>query len=61
LLEHTTDVGKDAGSPVSDDYVASDSAFNGDIHWVKRDVADDGTHAHLVDPEGLLKVAMMRQ
>jgi arylsulfatase A-like enzyme len=59
-LDETSDVGRDTGAPVSDDYDANDNAFNGDIHWVKLDTGDDD-HSHLVDPHGLLKVAMMRQ
>jgi arylsulfatase len=59
-LDETTDVGRDTGAPVSDDYAAGDNAFNGKVNWVQIDVGSD-SHDHLIDPADLFHVAMMRQ
>jgi arylsulfatase len=59
-LDETTDVGRDLGSPVSDDYSATDNAFTGQIKWVRIDTGVDD-HSHLVDPHDLLHLAMTRQ
>jgi arylsulfatase len=59
-LDETTDVGRDSGAPVSDDYTAGDNAFTGKVNWVQIDVGSDN-HDHLIDPADLLHVAMMRQ
>jgi arylsulfatase A-like enzyme len=58
--DETTDVGDDFGMPVSSDYGAGTSKFNGKIDLVQIDVGDDG-HDHLVDPQELIRVAMSRQ
>jgi arylsulfatase A-like enzyme len=56
--DETTDVGYDAGTPVSPD--APTGRFTGTINWVQLDLGDD-THDHLVDPEHVLRVAMSLQ
>ena len=58
--DETTDIGYEAGTPVSPDYTTENSKFTGKIHWVQLDVGDDD-HDHLIDPEERLRVAMARQ
>ena len=60
--DETCDVGSDTASPVSPDYTAETSHFNGKIEWVQIDVdaaAEDADH--LISPEERLQVAMARQ
>jgi arylsulfatase A-like enzyme len=60
--DETTDVGRDAGTPVSDEYTAEGNAFEGSIHWVRIDLgADADDPDHLVSPEERLRVVMARQ
>jgi hypothetical protein len=58
--DETTDIGDEFGMPVSADYSAKDSKFNGRIELVQIDVGED-SHDHLVDPQELIRVAMSRQ
>lgn len=55
-----TDVGRDALSPVTDDYTAGDTRFTGIINWIEMEAGED-SHDHLLDPEDFLRVAMWRQ
>jgi arylsulfatase len=55
-----TDVGRDALSPVTDDYPARDNAFTGTIKWIEMEAGQD-SHDHLIDPEDVLRVAMAKQ
>jgi arylsulfatase A-like enzyme len=56
------DVGRDTGAPVSPDYKAGHSAFNGRIRGVQIAIAEAAEVAgHLVSPEEALRVAMARQ
>lgn len=55
-----TDIGRDALSPVTDDYTPGDSAFTGTINWVQLEAGDD-SHDHLVDPAEFWRVAMWKQ
>jgi arylsulfatase len=60
--DETTDLGQDTASPVSDDYSATESAFNGTVEWVQIDVEDAAEDAdHLISAEERLRVAMARQ
>ena len=68
-IEHTegigfgyeyTDVGRDALSPVTDDYGQSDNAFSGTIQWVEMEGGQD-SHDHLVTSEDVMRVAMAKQ
>jgi arylsulfatase len=60
--DETTDVGSDSATPVSDDYGARDSRFNGRVRWVQIDLGDDANDAdHLITPEERLRIAMARQ
>jgi arylsulfatase len=60
--DETTDVGSDTATPVSDDYGAKDSKFNGRVHWVQIDIDEAAEDLdHLVTPEERLKIAMARQ
>ncbi|HEY4825502.1 MAG TPA: hypothetical protein VIH85_01985 [Solirubrobacteraceae bacterium] len=56
--DETTDLGSDAGTPVSAD--APTGRFTGTINWVQLDLGDDA-HDHLVDPEQAMSVAMSLQ
>jgi len=56
--DETTDVGYDAGTPVSPE--APTGRFTGTINWVQLDLGAD-THDHLVDPEHAMSVAMSLQ
>jgi arylsulfatase len=58
--DETTDVGSDAGTPVSEDYTTADSEFTGKIRWVQLDV-DAASADHLVHAEDRLRVIMARQ
>jgi arylsulfatase len=59
-LCETGGVGRDIGSPVTDDYPPMDNAFTGEIEWVRLDVGDD-SHEHMLDPAQRLSFAMSRQ
>lgn len=56
----TTDMGKDNGSPVSDDYTPETSAFTGTVNWAKLDIGAD-SHDHLITPQDRIRVAVTRQ
>jgi arylsulfatase A-like enzyme len=56
--DETTDVGYDAGTPVSME--APTGKFTGTINWVQLDLGAD-THDHLVDPDHAMRVAMSLQ
>jgi arylsulfatase len=58
--DETTDVGSETGTTVSDDYTARDSRFTGTIKWVHLETGLD-SHDHLIDPEHLVHIAMMRE
>ncbi|MCC7163936.1 MAG: arylsulfatase [Anaerolineae bacterium] len=58
--DETTDVGYESGTPVSPDYTAESSKFNGKINWVQIDLGTDD-HDHLISPEERLNLAMARQ
>jgi hypothetical protein len=55
-----TDVGRDAQSPVTDDYPIGDNAFTGTIKWLELEGGED-SHDHLIDPEDFINVAMAKQ
>lgn len=60
--DETTDLGEDTASPVSDDYSAGESEFNGTVSWVQIDVEEAAEDVdHLISPEERLRVAMARQ
>jgi arylsulfatase A-like enzyme len=60
--DETADVGRDTGSPVSDDYETDANIFTGTVNWVQIDLAEDVEDAdHLITPEERLRVAMARQ
>jgi arylsulfatase A-like enzyme len=58
--DETTDVGSDAGTPVSDQYPARGNEFTGMVRWVQIDVGDEPAD-HLVHAEDRLRVIMARQ
>jgi arylsulfatase A-like enzyme len=57
--EETTDVGRETGSPVTDDY-PDDNTYTGTIDGVRIEIGDDD-HSHLIDPEHLLAIALTIQ
>jgi hypothetical protein len=60
--DETADVGRDTGSPVSDDYDGESSVFTGTVNWLQIDLGEDAEDAdHLITPEERLRVAMSRQ
>ena len=58
-LDDKTDVGSDRGTPVSDDYRSSDSAFNGQLKWIQLDIGQDAQDAdHLITPDERFHLAV---
>jgi arylsulfatase A-like enzyme len=57
--EETTDVGRETGSPVAEDY-PDPNTFTGTIDGVRIEIGDDD-HSHLIDPQHLLDIAMTIQ
>ncbi|HYI23902.1 MAG TPA: hypothetical protein VD767_00695, partial [Thermomicrobiales bacterium] len=56
-----TDVGRDAQSPVTDDYPAGPAnAFSGTIKWMELEGGED-SHDHLIPAEDFVQVAFARQ
>jgi arylsulfatase A-like enzyme len=55
-----TDVGRDAQSPVADDYPAGDNTFTGTIKWIEMEGGQD-SHDHLVDPGQVFHCHMTKQ
>jgi arylsulfatase A-like enzyme len=56
------DVGRDTGSPVSQDYKAADNNFTGTVKGVQIAIAEDAVSLdHLVKPEEAIQMAMARQ
>jgi arylsulfatase len=61
-VDETADVGRDAGTTVSEDYTGETSRFTGEVAWVQIDVDDAAADAdHVISPEERLRVAMARQ
>jgi hypothetical protein len=60
--DETTDVGRDLGTGVSDEYARGDNAFSGTVHWVQIDIDDKAEDLdHLISPEERWQIAMARQ
>lgn len=55
-----TEVGRDAQSPVTDDYSGPDSKFTGTIHWIEMEGGQD-SQTHLIDPATIFRAAMAKQ
>lgn len=61
-LDDKANVGCDRGTPVSDDFTVADSAFNGQIKWVRIDLGEDAKNpAHMISAEDLYRVALALQ
>jgi hypothetical protein len=58
--DETCDIGREAGSPVSQDYGSHGNKFSGEVNWVQIDLEKDD-HDHLISPEERFRVAMARQ
>ncbi len=58
--DETTDVGREAGTPVTADYTTEGSRFTGRVRWVQIDLGSDD-HGHFIDPDERVRVAMSRQ
>jgi arylsulfatase A-like enzyme len=55
-----TDVGRDALSPVTDDYPPGDNTFTGTIKLIELESGDD-SHDHLIDPAQFIHLIMAKQ
>jgi arylsulfatase len=58
-VDETCDVGYDAGSPVTDDYITTRGRFNGRVNWVE--LAVDGAaenNDHLITTADRLRLAL---
>jgi arylsulfatase A-like enzyme len=58
--DETADVGCETGTVVSDAYDARGSRFTGSIAWVRLETGLD-SHDHLIDPQQLVHIAMVRE
>ena len=60
--DETTDIGYEAGSPVSEDYGPSGNEFSGEVNWVEIDLGEDAQDAdHYIDSDERLRVYMAIQ
>ena len=57
--DETTDVGRDSGSAVSEDYDADGNEFPAVINWVQIEMGKTGNR-HLISPEDRWRVEMAR-
>ena len=61
-MDETTEVGCDAGEPVSPDYGPRDNAFSGKVNWVQIDIDAAARDVdHMIGAEERFMVAMARQ
>jgi arylsulfatase A-like enzyme len=61
-MDETTEIGCDAGEPVTEDYSRGDNAFNGAIKWVQIDIDAASQHAdHQIAPEERFNLIMAKQ
>jgi arylsulfatase len=61
-MDETTEVGSDAGAPISEDYGPRDWAFNGTVAWVQLDIDEAvADQDHHIAPEERFRIAMARQ
>lgn len=58
--DETTDVGRESGTPVSDEYNRGTSGFSGKINWVQLDAGLDDQD-HLISADERFQIAMARQ
>jgi arylsulfatase len=61
-MDETTEVGSDAGAPVTSEYGIGGNEFSGSVAWVQLDIdaaAEDLDH--LISPEERFRVAMAKQ
>jgi hypothetical protein len=58
--DETTDLGRDSGSAVSQDYGPEDNRFPGTINWVQIETGK-ADNRHLISPGERWRVAMARQ
>jgi arylsulfatase len=60
--DETTDIGRDTGTGVSDEYSAGENDFSGTVHWVQIDIDEKAEDFdHLITPEERWQLAMARQ
>jgi arylsulfatase len=60
--DETTDIGRDTGTGVSDEYAAGENDFSGTVHWVQIDIDEKAEDFdHLITPEERWHLAMARQ
>ncbi len=58
--DETTDLGRESGTPVDEEYNRLTSTFDGKIGWVQLDAGLDDQD-HLISPDERFQVAMARQ
>jgi hypothetical protein len=58
--DETADVGRETGTPVTDDYNHGTSVFSGRIHWVQLDAGPEEPD-HFIDSNEHLRIALARQ
>jgi arylsulfatase len=60
--DETTDVGRDNGTGVSDEYPTGENEFTGTVHWVQIDIDEKAEDFdHLITAEERWQIAMARQ
>ena len=61
-MDETTEVGSDAGAPVTPDYGPSGNDFSGSVTWVQIDIDAEAENVdHLISPEHRFNIAMAKQ
>jgi arylsulfatase len=60
-MDETTDIGSDAGAPVSEDYGPRDNEFTGKVNWVQIDIDPAEDVDHLIHAEERFHLAMAKQ
>ena len=50
--DETTDIGSDSATPVTDDFAAGETEFNGRVSWVEIDLGEDAEDARPPDHGG---------
>ena len=57
-MDETTEVGSDAGAPVSEECGPRDNAFNGTVAWAQLDIDEAAADQdHLIAPEERFRIA----
>jgi hypothetical protein len=61
-MDETTDIGSDAGAPVSEDYGPANNEFTGRVNWVQIDVDEAAEDIdHLISSDERFSLALAKQ